>query len=71
MEAIGSPARRVTDTQCAPHATKLYTITSTLRSIHSKTMMGGAKQIHNVDLITTLFSNNLRTALKHTADLSS
>ena len=66
---IGLPARRVTDSQRTPHITMLCAIIPTLGLIHSKTMIGGAKQSDSDDFITALFIINFRPVLEHTENI--
>ena len=66
---IGLPARGVTDSQRTPHITMLCAITPTMGLIHSKTMIGGAKQSDFDDFITALFSIYFGPTLEHTGNI--
>ena len=60
---IGEPARRIADNQRTPHITLLCAITPSLGLIHSKMIIGGAKQGDFDGFISELFQLNFGSAL--------
>ena len=61
---IGQPARRIADNQRTPHITLLCAITPSLGLIHSKMIIGGAKQGDFDGFISELFQLNFGPALE-------